>query len=402
MKNPYIKRLGIVFLITVLLMITASDILNLLIYCISRIASFAGGDYAKVRSKLLNFINDPTVLLILSQLILFLPAGIYIARNPKRFKDGLRLKLISPITVILLFLFTISITPLMGFLNSLSLLFSKAVIVESVTNVTSNYSLSTAIIVVCLLPGIFEELAYRGTYYAEYRKVGKKRAILFSGLLFGLLHMNFNQFFYTFVMGMILALVLEATDSLISTMLIHFYSNGMSIVSLYSQRNEDLAEVASKPFNQSMRELAQSGDYSQGISDFFAWLGSLSDNAARLVFLGMAAVVGLMFAAALYLAIAYSCGRIREVKILFGFKESTTPEYSERRAKYMRRQMLMEAKKQKEEAKERKLQEEKNDASKSTEQEITEEQPQYITTPPLAAAMVISVIFMFIRLIRGI
>ncbi len=406
MKNPYIKKLGIVFLITVILMITASDILYLLITCIAKLASVSGGNYVEVRKKLAGIISDPTVQLILSQLILFAPAGVYIAKNPKRFKSGLRFKLINPVTVILLFFFTISVTPLMGFLNSLSMLFSKAVIIESVTGVTTNYSLTTALIVVCLLPGVFEELTYRGLYYAEYRKVGKRRAILFSGLLFGLLHMNFNQFFYTFTMGMILALVLEATDSLVSTMLIHFYSNGMSIVSLYSQKNEDLAEVAAKPFDQSMRELAQSGDYSQGASDFFAWMGSFDETTSRLIFLGMAAVVGLVFAVGIYIALAYSCGRLEEVKKLFLSRETSEAEVSERKAKYMRRRMLMEAEKKREEQKkaeqeraERERMEQENGETEITGQ--AEEQPKYITTPALAAAMALSVIFMFIRLAGG-
>ena len=49
--------------------------------------------------------------------------------------------------------------------------------------------------------------------------------MVLSGLLFGCMHMNFNQFLYTFVFGMILVFMMEATGSIVTSMICHFLLN---------------------------------------------------------------------------------------------------------------------------------------------------------------------------------
>ena len=44
---------------------------------------------------------------------------------------------------------------------------------------------------------------------------------------------NLNQFCYATVMGIVFALLIEATGSILSTMLIHFAINGFSVVMMY-------------------------------------------------------------------------------------------------------------------------------------------------------------------------
>ncbi|MCR5153604.1 MAG: CPBP family intramembrane metalloprotease, partial [Lachnospiraceae bacterium] len=58
-------------------------------------------------------------------------------------------------------------------------------------------------------------------------------AIIFSGLLFGLMHGNLNQFTYTVVLGMILCLINEATGSMLSSMLFHFILNASNVINVY-------------------------------------------------------------------------------------------------------------------------------------------------------------------------
>ena len=52
-----------------------------------------------------------------------------------------------------------------------------------------------------------------------------KAALVLSGLLFGCMHMNFNQLLYTFVFGMILVFMMEATGSIVTSMICHFLLN---------------------------------------------------------------------------------------------------------------------------------------------------------------------------------
>ena len=51
-----------------------------------------------------------------------------------------------------------------------------------------------------------------------------------NALAFGLMHMNFNQFCYAFVLGIAFGILLEATGSIFATMTAHFVINGWSTV----------------------------------------------------------------------------------------------------------------------------------------------------------------------------
>ena len=68
-----------------------------------------------------------------------------------------------------------------------------------------------------------------------------KKAILFSGILFGLFHMNFNQCAYAFLIGVLFAILVEITDSIVSTIIVHFVFNGISVTTTYFA-----SEVSSK------------------------------------------------------------------------------------------------------------------------------------------------------------
>ena len=50
-----------------------------------------------------------------------------------------------------------------------------------------------------------------------------------SGLVFGLFHLNINQFCYAFVIGVVFAFLVEATGSIWSSVLAHFAINTYSI-----------------------------------------------------------------------------------------------------------------------------------------------------------------------------
>lgn len=81
-----------------------------------------------------------------------------------------------------------------------------------------------------ILPCVIEELAYRGVMFGSFHEAGRLKAILMSGILFGLMHMNFNQMAYAVVIGLIFGFVVEATGSIIPTMIMHFLINGFSVV----------------------------------------------------------------------------------------------------------------------------------------------------------------------------
>ena len=82
--------------------------------------------------------------------------------------------------------------------------------------------------IIAVTPAICEETAMRGVILSGYKSVDVKSAVMTNGFLFGMLHMNPNQFFYTFVGGMIFAYLVETTDSIFSSMIAHFLNNFMA------------------------------------------------------------------------------------------------------------------------------------------------------------------------------
>ncbi|MCL2397846.1 MAG: CPBP family intramembrane metalloprotease [Defluviitaleaceae bacterium] len=88
------------------------------------------------------------------------------------------------------------------------------------------------IIVFGVLPSIGEEFWFRGVMYTEYRAKGVpilKTAII-TGVMFGLMHMNFRQAIYATVLGVLLAYLVYYTGSILAPMLAHFINNGMFVI----------------------------------------------------------------------------------------------------------------------------------------------------------------------------
>ncbi|MBR4131333.1 MAG: CPBP family intramembrane metalloprotease [Oscillospiraceae bacterium] len=84
----------------------------------------------------------------------------------------------------------------------------------------SGASLETVVAFVVLAP-VFEELVFRKVLVDRVLPYGEWPAILFSGLTFGLFHGNLTQFFYAFLLGMILAFVYVRTGNILHTIGIH-------------------------------------------------------------------------------------------------------------------------------------------------------------------------------------
>lgn len=84
--------------------------------------------------------------------------------------------------------------------------------------------LSTAI-----LPGFCEEFTHRGMLLGSLKNNGIKRAIVFSALLFALMHFNIVQFGYAFVVGLILGFITAITRSIFPAMIVHFTNNALSV-----------------------------------------------------------------------------------------------------------------------------------------------------------------------------
>lgn len=282
-----IKEINWLYLITILIYLCASSIINLL--------------------KL----PDGIPALLASQILLAAPAIIYLFTTKQSLKETIRLKKIPFLSVFFLLIFSYLIMPFLTLLNAISMLFSTNIINGTITNIVDKTPFIFSITAIAFIPCILEESVYRGVFYNVYRKVDIRKGIILSGLLFALLHMNFNQFVYAFAMGVIFALLIEATDSILSSMVVHFVINGNSVVLTYLLPK--FQKMAQQLYGDKMSEEMLSAQVAYSTQQILLTI---------LVY-GFIALFTTTLAVLLYIAIAKYCNRWNAVKEIFHIKQFT-------------------------------------------------------------------------------
>lgn len=280
-----VKIINIVFLATVLLSI---------------IGSFLG-------QWILDYTNNYTMILLFSQIILVLPSILYLAFSKTSIVKAIRFKKIKGSNIILVILFSYLISPLMTLINAISMLFVKNDTAGFMENIVGNNGFIISLFLIAFIPCIFEETVYRGIFYNEYRKISPLKGILLSAFLFGIMHMNFNQFSYAFAMGIIFALLIEATDSILSTMIVHFFINGTSVLIMHLYpKMIDLLQKTYGP------DFFNSGDSLESIQANF----NMDINFIIQTY-GLPALIGTILAFIVFRAIAKNTGRWNFIKGIF-------------------------------------------------------------------------------------
>lgn len=91
-------------------------------------------------------------------------------------------------------------------------------------------SVAKEFLLTAILPGICEEICHRGLLLRGSQKQGYTRyGLIFSSLLFGLLHLNIQQFFYAAILGFLMGVTVLVADSIIPSMIIHFMNNAINV-----------------------------------------------------------------------------------------------------------------------------------------------------------------------------
>ena len=92
------------------------------------------------------------------------------------------------------------------------------------------------VLVAALIPAVFEEVAFRGMIQGGLRfSYGPRHAVVWTGLLFALLHLNPWNFISLWSLGCFLGYVTERTRSLRAPVFLHFVNNAFAVGLLYIQ-----------------------------------------------------------------------------------------------------------------------------------------------------------------------
>lgn len=133
----------------------------------------------------------------------------------------------------MIILFTYLMMPMTTVINAISMLF-----VDNTVAQMSGQVLQVPWYIMIPLMGVLgpisEEITFRGIVLNGYKKSGNTfRAVFWSALLFGLMHMNFNQAAYAVFLGIVMALLVEATGSIWGSIVFHITVNTQNVLLMF-------------------------------------------------------------------------------------------------------------------------------------------------------------------------
>lgn len=157
--------------------------------------------------------------------------------DPEPMRLGIKLEPNTPIVI----LGSIGIVIGAAYINSFMVSFIDFGTLFETDPLTSPVRVLMTFISIAVVPALSEEFLFRGCILSNLLPYGKNTAILFSALLFALMHGNFAQFFYTFIAGIVLGAVYVKTDSIWAPTFIHLFNNFYSVIQqfLYEQYGKD-------------------------------------------------------------------------------------------------------------------------------------------------------------------
>jgi len=173
--------------------------------------------------------------------VLFLVPGLgYLLLTRQKHRDVLKWRPIELRAALVVIAIAISLIPLASLISLLGSFVFAPIIDDYLIDLTS-YPFWFMMLSVAVLPAFLEEFIIRGALYKEFERLPIKKIAIITGLFFGIMHLNFHQFFYAAVLGIIYAYILYYTQSIWAPILMHFVNNGIAVALAYFL--PDMAEL---------------------------------------------------------------------------------------------------------------------------------------------------------------
>ena len=158
---------------------------------------------------------------------------IYTFVKGDKFIEAYEIKRIKISTVFLTIILAFVVMPMGWFANVLSQLFVPNVFAQAADSLLGTGSVIPAVISMVVIAPICEELIMRGFFQNRFSKIIPFGAsAVLTGFLFGVLHMNLNQFCYALVLGIIFACINRASGSIITSVIMHMIFNGFGCIAM--------------------------------------------------------------------------------------------------------------------------------------------------------------------------
>ena len=170
--------------------------------------------------------------MIASQLVFILaPLLLWVYFRRGSFKDFMKNEPLGFANVALVVGISFFVQPAMMFVSGLTGLFFPNEIADVVLGFME-YPFWLVLLAVAVTPAIVEEVVFRGYVQSRYEGFGIGKAAIISGLFFGIIHMNMQQFFYAFILGVLFSYIVFYTRSIVAGILAHFIINASQVTLL--------------------------------------------------------------------------------------------------------------------------------------------------------------------------
>jgi len=189
-------------------------VINMILY------KFYGGVFASVFGA-----NSLANLLITNLIVYGVPVIVYFAFCYDKPAEILKLNNPGIKNILLICAISFLIQPVLMLISAISTFFFEAKTVDYISTFKA-LPLYYPILSTAFFPAVTEEIAFRGIVFSNLKEKSLLKACAFSGLLFGMAHLNGEQFFYAFFMGIIFCYFVQRTGSVISSIVSHFIING--------------------------------------------------------------------------------------------------------------------------------------------------------------------------------
>ena len=171
---------------------------------------------------------------MLCEFMVLIPAVAMTLYSGDSLSSVIPFKKIKLSSALLSVLYVVTLFPLVTFVNSISMLFVDNA-VASISDQLVELPMEVMLLSIGLFGPFVEEIVFRGVLFQSYKRSGRIIAsMVLSAVLFGMMHLNFNQFAYGAVMGFMFCLIVEATGSVLSSFIAHAVFNSFEVITMYN------------------------------------------------------------------------------------------------------------------------------------------------------------------------
>nr|AGS51608.1 conserved membrane protein [uncultured bacterium contig00017] len=170
---------------------------------------------------------------LISQGYFIVCVSIYCLAARQKVSETLRIRKFHLGSAFLVLVLLLTASPVAYWLNAASQLFVTNEVATTIYDISVDIPYLAGILVIGALPALVEEIICRGVLLSAHSLRSLRAGIIISAVAFACLHMDFNQMAYAFFLGLLFALIVEATGSILSTMLAHAVFNAVSVSFVY-------------------------------------------------------------------------------------------------------------------------------------------------------------------------